>query len=489
MRRRTSTLARPRTWLLLLTGVALGAAQQSGSDAGPDLGAEVERLQRELREEADGLADLGARGALELERRRGDRADLAGRAFEARVALEVAMEEADGRRAELLVALAAADDDERAAADLAAAGAAAAERFAVVLGDVPGHRDRVAALLSSAATLRALDGTRPPGDEESLALDGLAGHAREALLGARAVTAGEARIHTADGTLETVDLLAVGLSQFAYVSREGGRVGVALASPPDASGYRWSEAIDEDVADLVRDAIRATEAGQAGRALVPVDPTGSLRASTASPARSWRERLEAGGPVMVPLGLVAALALLLVLERVVVLFGGNWRRSSVARRVIDACRGGRDASPAYGPFRGGAVGRVLAACVDRRDLGQDAMEDGIQEQLLHEAPVLNRSMNGLAVLGAVAPLLGLLGTVAGIIETFAVLQAFGGGQPTLMAGGVSEALVTTATGLIIAVPILVVRSLLRGRADRILADAERYAASLLMVLVHDDPRR
>ena len=82
-----------------------------------------------------------------------------------------------------------------------------------------------------------------------------------------------------------------------------------------------------------------------------------------------------------------------------------------------------------------------------------------------------------------APLLGLLGTVTGIIGTFGVIQAFGNANPSLMAGGISEALMTTATGLVVAVPILIVHSVLRGRAERIIADAERHAASMLTLMV------
>jgi biopolymer transport protein ExbB len=134
---------------------------------------------------------------------------------------------------------------------------------------------------------------------------------------------------------------------------------------------------------------------------------------------------------------------------------------------------------------GGLLGRVFAACLRRRAAGVHAMEDSIQEQLLHELPRLNRFLGGLAILAAVAPLLGLLGTVTGIIQTFGVIQAFGNANPGLMAGGISEALITTAAGLVIAIPILLVHSLLRGRVDRIVADAEMHAATLLNVVAHD----
>lgn len=133
--------------------------------------------------------------------------------------------------------------------------------------------------------------------------------------------------------------------------------------------------------------------------------------------------------------------------------------------------------------KGGSVTNVLNACLARRGYGQQLMEDSIQEQLLHEMPKLQRFLGAIAVLAGIAPLLGLLGTVTGIIRTFDVIQAFGNSNPALMANGISEALVTTATGLVIAVPILVFHTVLRGRVEQILADSERYAATLLTTLV------
>ena len=114
------------------------------------------------------------------------------------------------------------------------------------------------------------------------------------------------------------------------------------------------------------------------------------------------------------------------------------------------------------------------------------MEDGISEQLLHEMPRLNRFLGGIATLGAVAPLLGLLGTVTGIIQTFGVIKIYSNANPGLMAGGISEALVTTATGLVIAIPILLVHSLLSGRMDGIVSDAEKSTATLYNTLQGDE---
>ena len=149
-----------------------------------------------------------------------------------------------------------------------------------------------------------------------------------------------------------------------------------------------------------------------------------------------------------------------------------------ARRILAAVDA-RDLSSVDQIGTANVIARTLTACLERRDAGALAMEDAANGRLLHELPRLERFLGSLAILGAVAPLLGLLGTVTGIIETFGVIEVFGNGDPGLMAGGISEALVTTATGLVIAIPILMIHGLLRGKVDRIVADAERHTATLI----------
>ena len=106
-------------------------------------------------------------------------------------------------------------------------------------------------------------------------------------------------------------------------------------------------------------------------------------------------------------------------------------------------------------------------------------ESVLQEAILHELPFLQRGLAMLAVLGAVAPLLGLLGTITGMIETFRVITVHGAGDPRLMSGGISEALVTTEIGLGVAIPVLLVHTWLKRRADHVIGDMEEQAMHLV----------
>jgi biopolymer transport protein ExbB len=202
------------------------------------------------------------------------------------------------------------------------------------------------------------------------------------------------------------------------------------------------------------------------------------------------DQLKTGDVFLFPLGLTALAALLLTLERFWSLFLRNDRGQKLAYAVLADLRQGRiQAALERCRAKQGTVAHVLRACLERAEQGSKAMEDAIQHQILHEIPRLRRFVRSLAILATIAPMLGLLGTVTGIIQTFAVIEAVGNTDPSMMAGGISLALMATLVGLAIAIPTLLVVGLFRGRGDRLLGDAERYSAAVLVLLSHGDPNR
>jgi len=306
-------------------------------------------------------------------------------------------------------------------------------------------------------------------------------------------------IWTAKGRQERVALLDLGHVAFAYRTLADGRTGVALASPEHASGFRWREnlaaphkaQITATIDQLTKtrpgdDTSGDTNDGNGSLVTMPMDVTGRLTVEGVG-GDGWVASLRAGGLVMLPLIGVAGLGAVLTLERLWSLYIRHGRNHRLVASVLRSAH-----AQAYGEAeqlarRGrGAVARTLTACLAQRERGTHAMEDAIQAQLLHETPRLQRFLGAVAILAAVAPLLGLLGTVTGIIQTFGIIRAFGQTDPGLMAGGISEALVTTATGLVIAIPLLLLQALLRGRVDRLIAEAEKHAATLLNVLTHEN---
>ena len=171
--------------------------------------------------------------------------------------------------------------------------------------------------------------------------------------------------------------------------------------------------------------------------------------------------LRHGGWVMLPLVVVSLVMWTLILERWRVL-RGLVRGDLDLPAVLEAVRGGGE-TPDHGGLRAVLVRSFLAvrsghARLDREILAQCTSEIDRDLERRHEA---------IAVLAAVAPLLGLLGTVLGMIETFEVIAAFGTGNARAMAGGISVALITTQTGLLVAIPGLVLSGRLRDRAEQL----------------------
>ena len=131
------------------------------------------------------------------------------------------------------------------------------------------------------------------------------------------------------------------------------------------------------------------------------------------------------------------------------------------------------------PRKSNALGRVALVYRDNADMVAEAREDRVHEAISEEVPKLNWGLNMLRVLAAVAPLLGLLGTVTGMIQTFQAITLFGTGDPRMMAGGISQALVTTALGLTAAVPILLLLTAARSYSTRIRQIIEEQSLGLL----------
>jgi biopolymer transport protein ExbB len=127
----------------------------------------------------------------------------------------------------------------------------------------------------------------------------------------------------------------------------------------------------------------------------------------------------------------------------------------------------------------GSTARVVAAAVRNLDRDRDHLEDIISESILHESATLNRFGAIILVIAGVAPLLGLLGTVTGMITTFDIITEFGTGDPKLLSGGISIALVTTELGLAVAIPTLLFGSVLAGWAESIKDGMEKGALSVI----------
>ncbi|MBL4673587.1 MAG: MotA/TolQ/ExbB proton channel family protein [Arenicella sp.] len=131
------------------------------------------------------------------------------------------------------------------------------------------------------------------------------------------------------------------------------------------------------------------------------------------------------------------------------------------------------------PSLGNPLGRVIKVFQDNPTTDPESMELKLGEAMLKESPKLNAWVMFVKIIAVVAPLLGLLGTVTGMIQTFQAITLYGAGDPQTMAGGISQALVTTVLGLVVAIPMVFLHWLASSRANRIEGILEEHAAGLI----------
>jgi biopolymer transport protein ExbB len=122
---------------------------------------------------------------------------------------------------------------------------------------------------------------------------------------------------------------------------------------------------------------------------------------------------------------------------------------------------------------------ILAAGLQNRNRSRDIMKEVVEDTGRHVVHELERYLNSLGTIAAITPLLGLLGTVIGMIKVFTAITDHGVGNPAILAGGISEALITTAAGLSIAIPSLIGYRYLRGRVDSHVVEMEKEAMKLV----------
>ncbi len=198
------------------------------------------------------------------------------------------------------------------------------------------------------------------------------------------------------------------------------------------------------------------------------------------------EIIQSGGWMMVPIIICSVLALGISVERFWTLRPAQIAPRDLLAKVWGWMKNNQLDSGRIKELRASSpLGRVLAAGLLNSRHGRQIMKESIEEVAAHEIHGMERYLTALGTVAAVAPLMGLLGTVFGMIQVFAEIMSQGTGQANLLAGGISEALVTTAAGLIVGIPALICHRLLQRRVDEIVVYMEQEAIKLVDVLQGD----
>ena len=285
----------------------------------------------------------------------------------------------------------------------------------------------------------------------------------------------------------TVDRLRLGTIFLGEVARDNGDVQALLRSGAlQGKVFEWNANLPMEMSENIKQAVRQAGATD-GLVEIPLDVLQNKaikNAITDTKELTWTEQFEEffkkGGIVMYPLMLVAIFALLLCLERFLVLtFRGHLGRRFLKKLNAFVKDARYEDAANLCLKKQTSLSMVLFAVLNRaRDKREDA-ERSLQEAMLREQPKLERRMGLLAAMGTIAPLLGLLGTVTGIITLFTVITEVGTNDARVLAGGISEALVTTETGLVIAIPVMILHGLLSEKIEKVTSEMYVQSTSLL----------
>ena len=217
-----------------------------------------------------------------------------------------------------------------------------------------------------------------------------------------------------------------------------------------------------------------------GSGTLPIDTTAGEALEGITHTITLTEEWALGGFVMYPILGLFSLAILIALFKTFELFRVKAARAKDIDVILDHIRNEKDdAALAHAKSVGGPVGEMLCAAVENASEDREVIEEVLYEKIIKTQPKLERMLAFIAVVAATAPLLGLLGTVTGMIKTFKLITIVGTGDARNLSSGISEALITTKWGLIVAIPTLIMHALLNRKAKGVVGSMEQSAVGFI----------
>jgi biopolymer transport protein ExbB len=297
-------------------------------------------------------------------------------------------------------------------------------------------------------------------DVASARLDGLIGGDRFA-----------GRALTPAGRLESGQFALVGPLAF-FASAESPNAGVAE--------LRLGSAQPRSLELGARPGIAIRALAGTGSGVVPIDATLGNALKIAEKRDSLVAHVMKGGPVMIPILLLGLVAVAICIAKWFQLARIRVVTPMELQTVLSHLRHGeKTAAEAHAESLNGPVGQLLGVAVRHAREQKEYLEEVLYEKMLEAKPALERLLPIIALTAACAPLLGLLGTVTGMINTFNMITLFGAGDPRTLSGGISEALITTEFGLIVAIPALLLHAFLSRKVKGVLGSMEQTSVAFI----------
>jgi biopolymer transport protein ExbB len=195
------------------------------------------------------------------------------------------------------------------------------------------------------------------------------------------------------------------------------------------------------------------------------------------------ELFQKGGPLMYPILLCSVLALAIFFERLWSFFRMNRGSGELVKEVEDLVRKHRiEEATAVCQRFGTPLARIMIGALHAKGGGREHIKTIVEEIGARESALFERYLGLLGTIATISPLLGLLGTVLGMIRAFTVIATQGMGTPATLGGGISEALITTAAGLSVAIPTILLHKYLTSRLDRLILEMEENSMRLVDLL-------
>lgn len=239
-----------------------------------------------------------------------------------------------------------------------------------------------------------------------------------------------------------------------------------------------ANAVINDIGEEYRAGIKSLT--QSGSGTVPLDATLGDASLLIDTKDTIVQHIKKGGVVMYPILGLASFAFIVAIFKWFEIGAVRRARPKDLTIILEHLKAGdKDQAMAHAKSVKGPVGEMLVSAVNYSDGDTDLLEEVLYEKIITTQPNLERMLPLIAVTAATAPLLGLLGTVTGMIKTFKLITVFGTGDASNLASGISEALITTEFGLIIAIPSLILHALLSRMAKGVIASMEQTAVGFI----------